>query len=426
MGDIVKRGGRYYVRWIEGYKPAVNVDGTPKLWESGPKKGQPKVDANGKPLLEPIRKTKAAKGATTKDHAKKILAAIELRITQGRVGIEEPTPEETARKSITVRELGARFGAEYSRPKLKDPEKYRRRARGTLEHRVYPSLGDKPAASVTPDDVERMRDELTKQGAAGSSVMQALATLSKMYNWSRKRALIDCANPVVGCERPRVKEITDFLSHDECADLLDYAKTLHGSYVAASEVRDLYPLIATALHSGMRKGELFGVVRYERVTSKSGKARHVAINPELAVILREWKERWPSTKERLVFPVNGRMGDEGDTLCIDAVLAAAGCNEPEDKPWHLLRHTFASHFMMADGSILTLKELLGHADIKMTMRYAHLAPDFMAAEVARMSFARRAPAGVTRLDDERRRRLIAALESRPEAVEQLLASIVES
>ena len=82
--------------------------------------------------------------------------------------------------------------------------------------------------------------------------------------------------------------------------------------------------------------------------------------------------------------------------------------------------------MMAGGSILTLKELLAHADIKMTMRYAHLAPDFMAAGMARMSFTRRAPPGATRLDDERRRRLIAALEAQPEAVEQLLASIAHT
>ncbi len=50
-------------------------------------------------------------------------------------------------------------------------------------------------------------------------------------------------------------------------------------------------------------------------------------------------------------------------------------------------HTFASHFMMAGGSILTLQKLLGHADLAMTVIYAHLAPDFMAAEVARISFA---------------------------------------
>lgn len=87
MGDIIRRKGRFYVRYIEGYRPAVNPDGSPKLWTSGPNVGKPKLDDAGKPLLEPIRKMKAAKGATTKEHAKKILAAIELRITHGKVAV---------------------------------------------------------------------------------------------------------------------------------------------------------------------------------------------------------------------------------------------------------------------------------------------------------------------------------------------------
>ena len=48
----------------------------------------------------------------------------------------------------------------------------------------------------------------------------------------------------------------------------------------------------------------------------------------------------------------------------------------------MLRHTFASHFMTAGGNILTLQKLLGHADLKMTMRYAPLGPDFVAAGIA--------------------------------------------
>jgi site-specific recombinase XerD len=58
-----------------------------------------------------------------------------------------------------------------------------------------------------------------------------------------------------------------------------------------------------------------------------------------------------------------------------------------DMPTHTLRHTFASHFMMAGGNMLTLQKLLGHKSLTMTMRYAHLAPDFMHAEVAKMTFA---------------------------------------
>lgn len=45
---------------------------------------------------------------------------------------------------------------------------------------------------------------------------------------------------------------------------------------------------------------------------------------------------------------------------------------------HILRHTFAAHFMMSGGNILALQKILGHHDIKMTIRcYAHLAPDHL-------------------------------------------------
>jgi site-specific recombinase XerD len=54
--------------------------------------------------------------------------------------------------------------------------------------------------------------------------------------------------------------------------------------------------------------------------------------------------------------------------------------------FHDLRHTFASHFMMAGGNILSLRDLLGHHDIKVTQKYAHLAPDHLAAEAARVNF----------------------------------------
>ncbi|WP_159150688.1 tyrosine-type recombinase/integrase, partial [Klebsiella pneumoniae] len=43
----------------------------------------------------------------------------------------------------------------------------------------------------------------------------------------------------------------------------------------------------------------------------------------------------------------------------------------------VLRHTFASHFMMNGGNILVLRDILGHSDIKMTMVYAHFSPDHL-------------------------------------------------
>jgi len=50
---------------------------------------------------------------------------------------------------------------------------------------------------------------------------------------------------------------------------------------------------------------------------------------------------------------------------------------PQGQSSHVLRHTFASHFMMNGGNILTLQKILGHSTIIMTMRYAHLAPEHL-------------------------------------------------
>lgn len=50
---------------------------------------------------------------------------------------------------------------------------------------------------------------------------------------------------------------------------------------------------------------------------------------------------------------------------------------PRGQATHVLRHTFASHFMMRGGNIIALQKILGHASIQQTMSYAHLAPDYL-------------------------------------------------
>ena len=83
--------------------------------------------------------------------------------------------------------------------------------------------------------------------------------------------------------------------------------------------------------------------------------------------------------------------------------ALAGCHRVR---FHDLRHTFASHFMMSGGNILTLQKLLGHSSVSVTQRYAHLAPDFMRSELERMSFEPKA-SDVVSLDEYRAERVAA-------------------
>src|SRR5687768_17464024 len=125
----------------------------------------------------------------SKDAARDFLSAVEGRVKAGLVGIAEPTREELARKSITVRELADRFlgdvkgVAGYTNPKIKDLSIYRNQGRCTFRVRIWPTLGDRPAASVTLADVRQLRDAQLAAGLRPGSVGQTLAALSKLYTW---------------------------------------------------------------------------------------------------------------------------------------------------------------------------------------------------------------------------------------------------
>jgi integrase len=304
---------------------------------------------------------------------------------------------------MTFRALSEKFMAEYRGSRVKDPERYRRRTKSIFKVRVWPTLGDRRAASITADDIETLRDAMGKKPR---TVNNTLAAISKMYEWARKKKYTTAANPASKLDRlnPGPSSL-EYFSKEHVAKLLAHAQKRWPL---------LYPAIATGVMTGLRKGELAGlrwqdvrldaaqldVMRSYTTAPKSGRERHVPIHPDLVVILRQWKKECPKTDEGLVFPDDGKMWGEWDTRKVELVMRGAHVKLPK-KPWHALRHTFASHFMMAGGNILTLKELLGHSTVQMTMIYAHLAPDFKAAEVARMSFAQPI-AGVADMAEARR------------------------
>jgi integrase len=324
-----------------------------------------------------------------------------------------------------------RFGQEYKRPKLKDPKRYHMDAASLFKVRILPfrhlgagpTMGSRPAASITPIDVERLRDGLTAEGYAPNTVRHTLRSLSRPYTWAKRAGAVDCSNPVSGIERPTAVQEVDYLRADEVGRLLaaasDAARNAVG--VAALQAEAVHGMIAVGVYAGLRRGELFGlrwidldfeanridVLRSYTLLPKSGKARQVGLNAELAPILRRWQALCPATLEGLVFPVltpGGKwiMGRADDELGIAALFDAARCHHPADgHRLHLLRHTFGSHFIMRGGNILALRDLLGHSHVKTTEIYAHLAPGFRQSEIARMSFAVAPAADVVSLDARR-------------------------
>jgi integrase len=308
-----------------------------------------------------------------------------------------------ARDKLTVRELAERFLGEYSSPRVKDVPRYRKMVGYIFRKHLYAAFGAVRASELTRVRLGRWRDELLAGGLSKHSVKHLLAYTSRMFNWARAEGLVTCANPVALVDKPSLadREGFDYLSRDEIERLLAWSEEHQPGEHA---------LYATALYSGMRMGECYGlrwsdlnldtgllsVRRSYRSSPKSGKARHIPINPHLAPVLRLWRERCPASPEGLVFPSKrGAMRDKDRDYGFKAALAGARCHDIGG--FHGLRHTIASHFMMARGNILTLQRLLGHSSVAVTMKYAHLAPDFMREEIGRMSFAARTAAGISPL-----------------------------
>ena len=151
-----------------------------------------------------------------------------------------------------------------------------------------------------------------------------------------------------------------FLSHNQIKVLFDELRK--------GKNPDALVVATICLSTGARWSEAESL-RAENVYSskvmftntKNGKNRAIPIDEELYNLLRG-----RSRKGRLFEYCYGAFRH---------AIQRSGIDLPHGQLSHVLRHTFASHFMMNGGNILVLQRVLGHADIKMTMRYAHFSPD---------------------------------------------------
>ncbi|MCB5314194.1 phage integrase [Yersinia intermedia] len=156
-----------------------------------------------------------------------------------------------------------------------------------------------------------------------------------------------------------------FLSPDEIKRLLVSCDE--------SENKSLGTIVRLCLATGARWGEAQDMKQSQilpsRVTfinTKGKKNRTVPISEKLF-------KQFPKNRGALFSPSYDAFKH---------ALKRAAIELPKGQRTHVLRHTFASHFMMGGGNILVLQQILGHSTILMTMRYAHFAPDHLDAAIA--------------------------------------------
>ncbi|MFA5032855.1 MAG: tyrosine-type recombinase/integrase [bacterium] len=130
---------------------------------------------------------------------------------------------------------------------------------------------------------------------------------------------------------------------------------------------EIKPVVIIALNCGLRKSEIFALKwqdvdmqnRYITVQhSKSNKKRMIPINDSVYKVF----ENLPQTEDKIFRIHNFR-------ILFERAVKSAGI---EDFTFHSLRHCFASHLAMSGINLATIKELMGHSSIRMTLRYAHL------------------------------------------------------
>ena len=319
--------------------------------------------------------------------AKRMLAEIEARLARGELGIPEPRCDTWP----TVAELAERFLVEYEKPRIKDIHQYRWQSRAILK-KTLNHIGSFSTAQINQSHIIKMRNKLSREREPGT-VRNAINRLSVLFAWGVKQGLAP-ANPCKEVERPIGRYSADFLSQDETQRLLDAARERADTLVGKTR----YVALALALHTGLRKGELFGLrwtdldldtrrltVAWSYMTRpKNDKIRHMRLPKALVPILKEWKNHCNQSIHVIPIRRNLEYG-RNSILGLRQLMAEIGLRDVLH-PWHMLRHTFASHFMMAGGNILTLQKILGHSDLRITMQYAHLSPDFLSEEMERVKF----------------------------------------
>lgn len=276
----------------------------------------------------------------------------------------------------------------------------------------------RPLIRITALEIDNWRTKRLLSGIAPVTINRELAALKAAYSRALLWTVIE-SNPLAAVKLTAQagEHVVRFLSADEEKALRTALQARESrrrterasankwrsergheqlpELPVASYTDHLMPMVLVSLNTGLRRGELFklewrdvnlgvglSIVTVRAAAAKSNRPRQIPLNSEAVAVLKTWRDQQRNVSgSALVFP--GREGEPFDNTkrSWEALLKAARI---ERFRWHDMRHHFASRLVMAGVDLNTVRELLGHGDLKMTLRYAHLAPEHKAAAVERL------------------------------------------
>ncbi len=243
----------------------------------------------------------------------------------------------------------------------------RRRKKGDDQSRMnrwLAAFGGQDAGTITIRQIEKVLTDLGTDGKQPATLVRHLTVLKAVFNRAKRLGLVK-DNPAGLVKAPQVNNVlVRYLLPDQERALLSHLPEQYG------------PIVLTALHTGLRQGELIrlvwadvdwnmGVLTIHE--TKAGERRRVPMNSTVVGLLSRLKARGHAHPIERIFPFDARYLRR----TFDEAVKAAGLTPFR---FHDLRHTFASRLAMQGANDRTLMVLGGWKSPAMLSRYAHLSP----------------------------------------------------
>lgn len=256
-----------------------------------------------------------------------------------------------------------------------------------IRNHLLPALGERAMGSLIPPDIARVVESMRSRNYAAGTINRVLVLLRYGYTLAL-RWHIDGVDSNPAKELKNLKEdnkIERYLTPEQTTRLLQAVRHSQNPLLA--------DIVAFLLFTGARKREALDA-KWQDVDwrqklwripkTKSGKVRHVPLSSGALGLLQGLKEKANPTIEHIF--ANPRTGLPFVSIFYSWDTARKEAGLPELRI-HDLRHSFASFLVNAGRSLYEVQELLGHADIRTTSRYAHLSRERLREAVEVVSMA---------------------------------------